>query len=61
MKPQTGLMKLLRLVTRKRRENDVIQSDASGDDKVTEEMAKKIIDDARKHRLAIDEELKKDT
>ncbi len=61
MKVQTGLMRILRLVTRKRQVNDVNESDASGDDKVTEEMAKKIIDDARKHRLVIDEDLKQET
>lgn len=61
MKIRTGLMKMLRLVTRKRQVDDLNQSDKSVDDKVTEEMAKKIVDDARKHRLAISEELKEDT
>ena len=61
MKFQINIFRALRSRIHQLRVSDAGESDQSGDDKVTREMAKKIIDDARKHRLAIDEDLKKDT
>lgn len=61
MKFQINIFRMLRNRIHKRRGHDVKGSNMFDEDKVTREIAKKIVDDARKHRLAINEDLKKGT
>lgn len=61
MKFQAKLIRMFRRRIHKHQVNDGKYSDTPDDENVTKEIAKKIIDDARIHRLAITEDFEKDT